>query len=204
MPRPSRGLSPAHPLIVRLMVHFDPSTRLRPLRTQLLMKRRSAQRPRTPQGSVRATGSPCIIAPFTTARQRPALGRELSGNGWQTDKRIRTLASSSNLAKPAGRRCGWRRRGNCQRMGRSRFTSEADSFIRFGFVDRDATVGATAPAWGRAVKIRKVIRASAAIGGRARFSVALMCLFFIVPLSLLAIKTPASGAHGAPSDWRGV
>jgi hypothetical protein len=50
----------------------------------------------------------------------------------------------------------------------------ADSFIRFGFVDRDATVGATAPARGRAVRMRRAIRARMLI-----VSVALMRVCFI-------------------------
>ena len=52
--------------------------------------------------------------------------------------------------------------------------ASADSFIRFGFVDRDATVGAAVPAWGRAVRMRRVVRARTAM-----VSVALMCLCFI-------------------------
>ena len=57
--------------------------------------------------------------------------------------------------------------------------ASADSFIRFGFVDRDATVGAAVLAWSRMVRMRRVVRARTAIGGRARFSVVLMCLCFI-------------------------
>ena len=42
----------------------------------------------------------------------------------------------------------------------------ADSFIRFGFVDRDATVGAAVPARGRAVRMRRAVRARAATVAR--------------------------------------
>ena len=78
----------------------------------------------------------------------------------------------------------------------------ADSFIRFGFVDRDATAGAAVPARGRAVRMSRVVRARAAIGGRARFGVALMRLCFIALSPFLRQKRQPWGTQRRSRGWR--